>query len=139
MIPLPRIRANLEVRPNLAPMVGLTLAVLVAIMVVVPAGLTGFVPIAPQVARATAYAKRATEIILGIDRDGNHYLNRRPIQDTAIAAELRRLFEARPGEYVLYVHADRALDYGLVQKAMDLGASNGARVIGLVVWDSTTR
>ena len=70
--------------------------------------------------------------MLGIDRDGNYYLNKQPISKTAIEGEIKRIFEKRESDKVMYLKADKDLLYSKVVDATDMAAKNGVRVIGLI-------
>jgi biopolymer transport protein ExbD len=117
-------------------MLGLMLVLCIVLMVMTPMLLPHDFIEPPHSRYPTARPRSRTDIRLGIDRDGNYYLNSHPIRESALESALQDLFVSRPDEYVLYVWADRNLEYGVVRKAMDVGARSGARVVDLVVYDS---
>ena len=71
------------------------------------------------------------EQVLGIDREGNYYINKRPIPLDSIGPILKEIYANRD-DFVLYVKADRDLPYSKVIDAMDIASKNGVRVIGAV-------
>ena len=45
---------------------------------------------------------------------------------------LKQIYDARTEDKILYVKADKTLDYSKVLDALDLAAKNGVRVTGLI-------
>ncbi len=70
--------------------------------------------------------------MLGIDRDGQYYLNKRPIKNETLAEQLKAIFDARTTDKILYLKADRDLQYSKVLDAIDIAAHNGVRVVGAI-------
>lgn len=71
-------------------------------------------------------------LVLGIDRLGRLYLDRRPLDRESLAAALRSSYASSPGERVLYIRADRDVGYGVVEDALHLARESGAAVVGLI-------
>ena len=69
--------------------------------------------------------------MLGIDRAGNYFLDRRPIALADLAGRVQAI-SARSDDHVLFVHADRELDYARVLDAIDIVRQNGVRVVGMI-------
>ena len=69
--------------------------------------------------------------VLGIDKDGNYYLNKKPISKTAIEAEIKRIYTSRD-DHVMYLKADKDLAYEKVVDATDLAAKNGVTVVAMI-------
>lgn len=118
---------------NVTPLVDVMLVLLIIFMVVTPALLAGFNAIPPQGQNLKDHPEDAeTDQVLGIDRDGNYYLNKKPIAKTAIEAEIKRIYENRTADKVMYLKADKELMYSKVIDATDMAAKNGVRVVGLI-------
>ena len=49
-----------------------------------------------------------------------------------ISAGLKQIFDARTTDKILYVKADKNLDYSKVLDAIDIAAHNGVRVVGAI-------
>jgi hypothetical protein len=45
---------------------------------------------------------------------------------------LKRIYDARTEDKILYLKADKGLDYSKVLDALDLAAKNGVRVTGMI-------
>ena len=124
---------GVKAEPNVTPMIDVMLVLLIIFMVVTPALLAGFNAVPPQGQNLKDHPEDAeNDQVLGIDRDGNYYLNKQPISKTAIEGEIKRIFEKRESDKVMYLKADKDLLYSKVVDATDMAAKNGVRVIGLI-------
>lgn len=124
---------SVKAEPNVTPMIDVMLVLLIIFMVVTPALLAGFNAIPPQGQNLKDHPEDAeTDQVLGIDRDGNYYMNKKPIAKTAIEAEIKRIYENRTADKVMYLKADKELMYSKVIDATDMAAKNGVRVVGLI-------
>jgi len=124
---------SVKAEPNVTPMIDVMLVLLIIFMVMLPALLAGFNAVPPQGQNLRDHPEDTeNDQVLGIDRDGNYYLNKQPISKTAIEAEIKRIFETRESDKVMYLKADKDLLYSKVVDATDMAAKNGVRVIGLI-------
>ena len=118
--------------PNVTPMIDVMLVLLIIFMVVTPALLAGFNAQPPQGQNLKDNPEdEENDQVLGIDKDGNYYLNKKPISKTAIEAEIKRIYTNRD-DHVMYLKADKDLAYEKVVDATDMAAKNGVRVVGLI-------
>jgi biopolymer transport protein ExbD len=117
---------------NVTPMVDVMLVLLIIFMVVTPAIVAGFQVEVPQGEHLKAQTDRDDRIELGIDREGNYYLNKRPIRREDALELLRAEFAGRAGDKVLFIKAHRGLRYQEILDAMSLAREAGARVVGAV-------
>jgi biopolymer transport protein TolR len=120
--------------PNVTPMVDVMLVLLIIFMVVTPALLAGFNADPPQAQNIKDHPEDdQTDQVLGIDKDGNYYINKKPIKEADIPAMLKHIYVETPrDDYILYLKADKNLDYSKVLDALDVATHNGVRVVGLV-------
>jgi biopolymer transport protein TolR len=124
---------GVKAEPNVTPMIDVMLVLLIIFMVVTPALLAGFNAVPPTGINLKDHPEdEENDQVLGIDRDGNYYLNKKPISKEAIEAEIKRIFETRETDKVMYLKADKDLLYSKVVDATDMAAKNGVRVIGLI-------
>ena len=124
---------GVKAEPNVTPMIDVMLVLLIIFMVVTPALLAGFNAVPPQGVNLKDHPEdEENDQVLGIDRDGNYYLNKRPISKEAIEAEIKRIFETRESDKVMYLKADKDLLYSKVVDATDMMAKNGVVVVGLI-------
>lgn len=70
--------------------------------------------------------------MLGIAADGQYYLNKAPIKNETLPEKLKAIYDARTIDKILYVKADKDLEYVKVIDALDIAAQAGVRVTGLI-------
>ena len=117
--------------PNVVPMIDVMLVLLIIFMVVLPALTSGFTANPPQGINLKSHPEEDSDQVLGIDRDGNYYINKRPVPLDSVGPILKEIYSKRD-DYVLYVKADKDLPYSKVIDAMDIASRNGVRVVGAV-------
>lgn len=124
---------SVQSTPNVTPMIDVMLVLLIIFMVVTPALLAGFNADPPKAVNLKDHPEDANlDQVLGIDRDGNYYLNKKPIHAQDVGPMLKRIYDARTEDKILYLKADKSLDYSKVLDALDLAAKNGVRVTGMI-------
>ncbi len=125
--------ANIRAEPNVVPMIDIMLVLLIIFMIVTPALAAGFQATAPEGINLKAHPEdEENDQVLGIDADGNYYLNKRPIKTDDLPAVLRGIYDVRTIDKILYVKAHKELEYGKVIDAMDIASKNGVRVVGAI-------
>ena len=124
---------GVKAEPNVTPMIDVMLVLLIIFMVVTPALLAGFNAVPPQGQNLIDHPEDAeTDQVLGIDRDGNYYLNKQPISKTEIETRIKSIYATRTADKVMYLKADKDLLYSKVVDATEMAAKNGVRVLGLI-------
>ena len=120
--------------PNVTPMVDVMLVLLIIFMVVAPALLAGFnaePPVAQNIKDHPEDDK--TDQVLGIDKDGMFYLNKKPIKKEDVGPALKHIYvDQTRDDYIMYFKADKNLDYSKILDAMDVAMNNGVRVVGMI-------
>jgi biopolymer transport protein TolR len=125
--------SGVESRPNVVPMIDVMLVLLIIFMVVAPALMAGFNATPPEGVNLKDHPEdENTDQVLGIDRDGQYYLNKRPIKNEDLPKMLKTIFDARTEDKIMYLKADKTLDYGKVIDAMDIAMKNGVRMVGMI-------
>jgi len=125
--------AAVQSSPNVTPMIDVMLVLLIIFMVVTPALLAGFNADPPKAVNLKDHPEDANlDQVLGIDRDGNYYLNKKRIRTEDVGPMIKRIFDARTEDKIMYLKADKQLDYSKVLDALDLAAKNGVRVTGMI-------
>jgi biopolymer transport protein ExbD len=120
--------------PNVTPMVDVMLVLLIIFMVVAPALMAGFAAEPPQAINIKDHPEdERSDQVLGLDRDGNYYLNKKPIRTEDVPAALKQIYKDTPrDEYIMYLKADKSLDYSKVLDALDVAMNNGVRMVGMI-------
>jgi biopolymer transport protein TolR len=114
-------------------MIDVMLVLLIIFMVVAPALMAGFNATPPEGVNLKDHPEdEQTDQVLGIDREGQYYLNKRQIKNDDLPAMLKKIFDARTEDKILYLKADKQLDYAKVLDAIDLASKNGVRVVGMI-------
>jgi len=131
-------RSSVQAAPNVTPMVDVMLVLLVIFMVVAPTLLDGFVAEPPQAVSVSDHPNDSTDIVLGIDGAGRYFLNKHAVDSAALGPRLKALFAANPLDHVLYLKADKELDYSRILGAIDVARNNGVTVVGLITKQPAT-
>jgi biopolymer transport protein TolR len=118
--------------PNVVPMIDVMLVLLIIFMVVTPALLAGFNAVPPAGVNIKDHPEEPENQVVGIDKDGVYYLNKKPIRFEDIGPALKQIFETREEDKILYIKADKDLPYAKVIDVMDLAAKNGVRMTAMI-------
>ena len=121
----------LRAEPNVTPMIGVMLVLLIIFMVVTPALVNGAAVEPPRAANLHAHPDDPGEHTLTIALDGQYYLDRLPVSETALGARIASLYAGKK-DRVLFVRADRELGYSGVLDARNIVRENGVAVVGMI-------
>jgi biopolymer transport protein TolR len=127
--------AGVQSTPNVTPMIDVMLVVLIIFMVVTPALLAGFNATPPEAVNIRDHPEDTdVDQVLGIDKDGAYYLNKKPIKYAEVPGLLKTIYLDHPdrGDFILYIRADKTLPYEKVLDAMDIAAHNGVHVVAMI-------
>ena len=124
--------AAVKAEPNVTPMIDVMLVLLIIFMIVIPAINAGFTAQPPQGVNLKPHPEEDQDQVLGIASDGTYYLNKKRIKNETLPTELKRIYDARTVDKILYVKADKDLQYEKVIDALDIAAAAGVRVTGLI-------
>lgn len=123
---------GVKAEPNVTPMIDVMLVLLIIFMIVIPTISAGFNAQPPQGVNLKPHPEEDQDQVLGIDAQGQYYLNKSAIPNEQLASRLKAIYDARTIDKILYVKADRNLDYEKVIDALDIAAQAGVRVTGLI-------
>lgn len=130
--------------PNVVPMIDIMLVLLIIFMIVTPIISSGFQAQMPLAMNADTREEDAEDIVLGIDKEGNYYVtdafsikesdrqNIKGIGADLLEEHLRRIFETRTKDKILYLKADRELEFQQIQDAMEIARNAGVRVLAAI-------
>ena len=121
-----------KAEPNVTPLVDVMLVLLIIFMVIIPTLTSGLNAEPPQGINLKKHPEEEGDQLLGIDRNGQYYLNRNPIRNETLGAQLKQIYDARETDKILYIRADRQLEYSKVLDASDIASKNGVRVVGYI-------
>jgi biopolymer transport protein ExbD len=123
---------GVKAEPNVVPMIDVMLVLLIIFMVVTPALAAGFTAEPPSGINLKAHPEADDDQVLGIDKFGKYYLNKRPIENDNLGSLLKEIYTARTVDQILYIKAHKELEYGKILDAMDIASKNGVRVVGAI-------
>jgi biopolymer transport protein TolR len=123
---------GVKAEPNVTPMIDVMLVLLIIFMIVVPAINAGFQAVPPQGVNLKAHPEGEGEVVLGIDNQGRYYVDKKPVRTEDLEQFLKNIYDNRTTDKVLYVKADKDLDYAKLLDALDIAGRAGARVTGMI-------
>jgi len=119
-------------QPNVTPMIDVMLVLLIIFMVVTPALINGVQLEPPQAVNLKAHPDQDGDQTLGITASGEYYLNRQRMAVRDLLPTLRAIYAGRDTNRVLYIRADKSVDYSRVIDAMDAAAKSGVAMVGMI-------
>ncbi len=123
---------GVKAEPNVVPMIDVMLVLLIIFMVVTPALASGFTAEPPSGINLKAHPEADDDQVLGIDKFGNYYLNKKQIANEQLGDLLKQIYTARTVDQILYVKAHKELEYGAILDAIDIASKNGVRVMAAI-------
>jgi biopolymer transport protein ExbD len=117
---------------NVTPLVDVMLVLLIIFMIVTPTLLQGFQAVLPVGDNLLERPEDESRVMVGIDIDGNWYLNKKPITREALPGMLTQAFIDRPEDKVLYLKAHHERPYRDIMIMADVGRDAGALVLAAV-------
>jgi biopolymer transport protein TolR len=124
--------ATVKAEPNVTPMIDVMLVLLIIFMLVVPAISAGFQAIPPQGVNLKPHPEEERDQVLGIDADGQYFLNKAAIPNAELPQRLKAIYDVRTEDKLLYVKAHKDLQYSKVLDALDIAAHSGVAVTGMI-------
>jgi len=123
---------SVKAEPNVTPMIDVMLVLLIIFMIVVPAINAGFKAQPPQGINLKKHPEEDTDVVLGIDDAGRYYLDKKQVRAEDLEQALKNIYDNRTSDKIIYVKADKGLDYAKVLDALDIAAKAGVRVTGMI-------
>jgi biopolymer transport protein ExbD len=119
---------GVKAEPNVTPMIDVMLVLLIIFMLVVPAISAGFQAVPPQGQNLKPHPEEDRDQVLGIDANGQYFLNKKPIPNANLGAMLKDIYDTRTEDKLLYVKAHKGLEYSKILDALDIASHNGVSV-----------
>ena len=116
---------------NVTPMVDVMLVLLIIFMVVTPV-LTQYEATPPTAVNVMPEPDEDV-ITLGIDVNGQYFVEDEHVPSNRLQVTLRQIYERRPGDHLLFLRADRGVGYNVVLDAIDAARGAGVRTIGAII------
>src|SRR5689334_22465561 len=106
--------------PNVTPMIDVMLVLLIIFMIVVPAINAGFKAEPPQGINLKKHPEEDTDVVLGIDNAGRYYVDKKGVRPEDLEQVLKNIYDQRTSDKIIYVKADKGLEYSKVLDALDI-------------------
>ncbi|HEU4569703.1 MAG TPA: biopolymer transporter ExbD [Gemmatimonadales bacterium] len=117
---------------NVTPMIDVMLVLLIIFMIVTPLIASGFKATMPVGNHLDSDKEKEDEVVLGIDVNGDYFLNMRPIALDQLEPQLQAIFATREKDKILYFKADQHVRYAKIQEAVEIARRTGVRVLAAV-------
>ena len=113
-------------------MADVMLVLLIIFMITAPLIASGFQATMPSGINLIKSEEQNDDVILGIDRQGNYYINTKPYPKEQVQTTLSEIFAARTKDKILYLKADNQVRMEKIQEAVDIARKAGVRVLSAV-------
>jgi biopolymer transport protein TolR len=123
---------SIKSEPNVIPTIDIMLVLLIIFMIVTPLIANGFKATMPQGKNLDKRPEGDGEVVLGIDAAGGYFLNGVAIPVETLQDQLTTIYNARPEDKVMYFRADKDLQYGKIQEAVEIARKAGVRVMAAI-------
>ncbi|MDQ2889640.1 MAG: biopolymer transporter ExbD [Gemmatimonadota bacterium] len=123
---------GVRAEPNVTPMIDVMLVLLIIFMVIIPTLVSGVNAQPPAGQNLKPHPQQDQDQLLGIDNQGQYFLNRTAIPNASLQTELTNIYSKRTEDKILYIKADKNLDYGKILDALDVAAKGGVRMTAMV-------
>ncbi|HEX9691584.1 MAG TPA: biopolymer transporter ExbD [Gemmatimonadales bacterium] len=132
---------GIKSEPNVVPMIDIMLVLLIIFMIVTPVIAAGFQADMPMARNIEARQEEPEDVVLGIDKEGKYYLDPGTgsisfVPPDSLGSFLRQIYDVRMKDKVMYFRADKNLDYGVVQEAIEIARAAGVRVLAAITEQS---
>jgi biopolymer transport protein ExbD len=123
---------SVKSEPNVVPMIDIMLVLLIIFMIVTPLIAAGFRATLPKGKNLDPDPEKDNEVVLGIDMNGQYFLNGKAVPNGTLEDQLRSIYAARTEDKILYFKADNKLKYEKIQDAVETARRSGVRVMAAI-------
>ena len=128
---------------NVTPMIDVMLVLLIIFMIVTPIITAGFQAQIPRAENAEKREEDQGEIRLGIDREGQYYIDQmdpasgqytgpRLVPTEQLQQTLIGIYAVRTKDKIMYLKADQGIEFAKVQAVVEIARKAGVRVIAAI-------
>lgn len=114
-------------------MADVMLVLLIIFMITTPLIASGFEASMPQGINLIKAEEQNEDIVLGMDRNGDFYINTRPVPKGMLEDSLRTIYTRHhTQDRILYLRAHHGLKMEKIQEAISMARRAGVRVVAAV-------
>jgi biopolymer transport protein ExbD len=120
---------------NMTPMVDVLLVLLIIFMIITPALLKGFAATLPQALNLKERKDMPQNTVVGLDVNGNLYLNKQPITADALPGQLRAEMQkhiAADEPQIMFVKADQNLTWDKVDAVLKIARQSDVPMAAVI-------
>jgi biopolymer transport protein TolR len=118
---------------NVTPKADVMLVLLIIFMITAPLIASGFEAQMPDGINLIKAVEDPADVVLGMDREGNFYINTAPVPKDQVTAKLREIYTtSHTQDHILFLKAHKDLKMAKVQEAIKLARDAGVAVIAAV-------
>ena len=118
---------------NVTPMADVMLVLLIIFMITAPLIASGFEAQMPNGINLIEASEQPEDVVLGMDREGNFYINTFAVQKNQVEDSLRTIYTRyHTADRILYLKAHQGLKMEKIQEAVSIARRAGVRVIAAV-------
>jgi len=126
-------RGTVSADINVTPMADVMLVLLIIFMITTPLIASGFEASIPQGINLIRAEEQPEDVVLGIDRNGDYYINTRPVPKAIMEDSLRTIYTRyHTQDRILYLKAHQDLKMEKIQEAISIARKAGVRVVAAV-------
>ena len=126
-------QASVSADINVTPMADVMLVLLIIFMITAPLIAAGFEATMPAGINLIKAEEQPSDVVLGMDREGEFYINTVHVAKADITAKLRDIYTtSHTQDHILYLKAHTSLKMAKIQEAIKLARDAGVAVIAAV-------
>ena len=125
-------RGGVNADINITPMADVMLVLLIIFMITAPLIAAGFYATMPDGVNLIKSEEKPDDVVLGIDREGNYFVNTHPRSKADAATELASIYASRTKDKILFLKADKALKMSVIQDAIAMARKAGVAVVSAI-------
>ena len=126
-------RGSVSADINVTPMADVMLVLLIIFMITTPLIASGFEAQMPEGINLIRSEEQGEDIVLGVDRNGDYYINTGPVPKAMLEDSLRTIYTRyHTQDRIMYLRAHQGLKMEKIQEAISIARKAGVRVVAAV-------
>jgi biopolymer transport protein TolR len=110
---------------NVTPMIDVLLVLIIIFMVIIPMNSVGLKAIIPQPSLESAPQAPSSDVVITVQGDRKVLLNQEPVPVADLGSRLKTLFAGLPAGKVIFIRADKDIEFERVAEVIDIAKGAG--------------